>query len=181
MTADSSWNGAFAQLTAAGVHVRTYAASARAVHPRQDDSHPGQVFLGSENFSPTSMDENRELGLITSDATIRASLSRTFDADYAKATPYAPGGGTGSGGGSRDAGAVFGHRLLQQPLRRLGCVRPLQPARGDRDRHRQLRHGQLPHRRKRLRRHLLQRPASAAGETVTVHAGPATCHAKLSR
>lgn len=53
-----------------------------------------QAFVGSQNFSDSSMDDNRELGLITSDSSLRASLSRTFDGDYAKAAPYASGGGT---------------------------------------------------------------------------------------
>jgi phosphatidylserine/phosphatidylglycerophosphate/cardiolipin synthase-like enzyme len=99
MTADSSWNSAFAQLAAAGVHVRTYAANAALYIHAKMILTPAKAFLGSENFSTTSMNENRELGLITSDSTIRASLSSTFDADYAKATPYA-GGGTSTGGGS---------------------------------------------------------------------------------
>ena len=80
MTADSSWDSAFAQLTAAGVHVRTYAANAALYIHAKMILTPARAFVGSENFSDTSMDENRELGLITSDATIRASLSRTFDA-----------------------------------------------------------------------------------------------------
>lgn len=100
MTADASWNSAFAQMEAAGVHVRTYAPDAALYIHAKMILTPARVFLGSENFSVVSMNENRELGLITADASIRTSLSRTFDADYAKATPYVPGGGTSSGGGS---------------------------------------------------------------------------------
>jgi cardiolipin synthase len=99
MTADSSWNSAFVELAAAGVHVRTYAASAALYIHAKMILTPAKVFLGSENFSSTSMNKNRELGLITSEGAIRSSLSRTFDTDYAKATPYATGGGAGSGGG----------------------------------------------------------------------------------
>jgi phosphatidylserine/phosphatidylglycerophosphate/cardiolipin synthase-like enzyme len=47
-----------------------------------------RVFLGSQNFSYTSLERNRELGVIISNATIRASLRRTFDSDYAGARPY---------------------------------------------------------------------------------------------
>ena len=65
---------------------------------------PQRVFLGSENFSPTSLDANRELGLITTDSSIRTSLRTSFDADYAGAPPYSSttstSGGTPSGGGS---------------------------------------------------------------------------------
>jgi cardiolipin synthase len=104
MTADSSWDSAFAQLAAAGVHIRTYAASASLYIHAKVILTPARVFLGSENFSESSMLDNRELGLITSDAALRSSLTSTFDADYANATPYVSrGGGTGTagtGGGS---------------------------------------------------------------------------------
>jgi phosphatidylserine/phosphatidylglycerophosphate/cardiolipin synthase-like enzyme len=51
---------------------------------------PSKVFLGSENFSQSSMSDNRELGLITSAKTIRTSLARTFNRDYAGAKPFRP-------------------------------------------------------------------------------------------
>jgi phosphatidylserine/phosphatidylglycerophosphate/cardiolipin synthase-like enzyme len=97
MTADSAWDSAFAQLTAAGVHVRTYAGDAALYIHAKMILTSARVFLGSENFSVDSLSRNRELGLITSDATIRAALSRTFDADYANAKPF--GGAPGAGGG----------------------------------------------------------------------------------
>jgi len=92
MTASPNWDAAFEQLTAAGVHVRLYAATPRAlyIHAKMILT-PSRVFLGSENFSFGSMSQNRELGLITSAKTIRTSLRRTFDRDYAGATPFAAG------------------------------------------------------------------------------------------
>ena len=156
MTADSSWNGAFAQLAAAGVHIRTYAASAALYIHAKMILTAAEAFLGSENFSPTSMDDNRELGLITPDSAIRASLSRTFDADYAKATPYAS-GSTGTGTGSSTPAqcsvtASFSSRYddwdvyvhSNQPEATATVTDSL---RHDR---------QLPLRRERLRRHLSQ-------------------------
>jgi cardiolipin synthase A/B len=180
MTADSSWDGAFAQLTAAGVHVRTYAANAVLYIHAKMILTAAKVFLGSENFSATSMSENRELGLITSDASIRASLSRTFDADYAKATPYASGGGAGSGGGSSTSAqcsvtASYSSRYGDWDV----YVHSNQPettaivtdtsgttasyhtnAGGYADIY-------------------LKAPASAAGQEVTVHVGQATCAGTL--
>ena len=41
-----------------------------------------KVFIGSENFSSTSLNRNRELGLITSDHAVMSSVARTFAADF---------------------------------------------------------------------------------------------------
>ncbi len=91
MTASPSWSSAFTQLTAAGVHVHLYPATARAlyIHAKMILT-PSKVFLGSENFSESSMSDNRELGLITSAKTIRTSLARTFNRDYVGAKPFRP-------------------------------------------------------------------------------------------
>ena len=179
MTADSSWSSAFAQLAAAGVHIRTYAANAALYIHAKMILTSARAFLGSENFSTTSTNDNRELGLITSDSTIRASLSRTFDADYAKATPYA-GGGTGTGGGSSTPAqcsvtASFSSRYADWDV----YVHSNQPdanatvtdssgttasyhtdASGYADIY-------------------LKAPASAVGQQVTVHVGQATCTSTL--
>ncbi len=41
-----------------------------------------KAFVGSENFSPTSLDRNRELGILIDDSRIIQVLSSTFDADW---------------------------------------------------------------------------------------------------
>jgi phosphatidylserine/phosphatidylglycerophosphate/cardiolipin synthase-like enzyme len=41
-----------------------------------------QVFLGSENFSSTSLDKNRELGIIMNDSSIMSSIEGTFESDW---------------------------------------------------------------------------------------------------
>lgn len=48
-----------------------------------------RAFVGSENFSPTSLDGNRELGILINDLSILRVLSSTFDADWSagKQTP----------------------------------------------------------------------------------------------
>ena len=111
MTADSSWDSAFAQLARAGVHIHLYAADAPLYIHAKMILAPGRVFLGSENFSSTSLDDNRELGLITADPGIRGSLRKTFDLDYAGATPYGThsaksGGGSGRGSSPSRAGCT---------------------------------------------------------------------------
>jgi len=49
---------------------------------------PGaQAYIGSENFSPTSLDKNRELGIIlrqSTDASLLNTLNRTFSEDWPK-------------------------------------------------------------------------------------------------
>jgi cardiolipin synthase A/B len=41
------------------------------------------TFTGSENFSSTSLDENRELGIVLADPTALATLTHTFEQDWA--------------------------------------------------------------------------------------------------
>jgi phosphatidylserine/phosphatidylglycerophosphate/cardiolipin synthase-like enzyme len=41
-----------------------------------------QAFLGSENFSSTSLDKNRELGIILNDSGILSSIEQTFESDW---------------------------------------------------------------------------------------------------
>lgn len=48
----------------------------------------GQMaFVGSENFSPTSLDQNREVGLLLADTTALATIATTFERDWAVGTP----------------------------------------------------------------------------------------------
>jgi phosphatidylserine/phosphatidylglycerophosphate/cardiolipin synthase-like enzyme len=80
MTGADEWKWDFAELVTAGVHVRTYA---------DDASASARAFVGSENFSAASLDENRELGITISDPTIINSLMKTFTTDWSGATPFA--------------------------------------------------------------------------------------------
>ncbi len=45
------------------------------------------AFVGSENFSSTSLDENREVGLLLSDTTALAMITTTFKRDWAVGQP----------------------------------------------------------------------------------------------
>jgi cardiolipin synthase len=88
MTYSANWTSVFAALSNAGVHVRTYAANASLyIHAKVVIADAAQAFVGSQNFSSTSLDQNRELGLITSDPNIVGSLAKTFADDWQNATP----------------------------------------------------------------------------------------------
>jgi phosphatidylserine/phosphatidylglycerophosphate/cardiolipin synthase-like enzyme len=47
-----------------------------------------RAYLGSENLSSNSLDNNREVGLIVTDASSIAPIATTFDADFAAGTPF---------------------------------------------------------------------------------------------
>lgn len=90
MTYSPDWAGALARLSAAGVHVRTFASDASLyVHAKVMVADGATAFLGSENFSVASLDYNRELGLITTVPAIVEGTARTVEADYsgANSTP----------------------------------------------------------------------------------------------
>jgi cardiolipin synthase A/B len=95
MTDDSEWHPAFAQLTEAGAHVHTYAdnSSDLYIHAKAMVADAGrsdqQALVGSQNFSAASLTHNRELGILTRDKPLIASVSATLASDYAGATPYA--------------------------------------------------------------------------------------------
>jgi cardiolipin synthase A/B len=92
MTYASTWKAAFAQLAAAGVAIRTYPARASLyIHAKMiiadGGTNAGRAFIGSENFSATSLWYNRELGIIFLNPALIASITQTFAKDWAGATP----------------------------------------------------------------------------------------------
>jgi len=96
MTADGEWDQAFAELARAGAHIRLYPdqASALYIHAKAivaDAGRSGQrVLVGSQNFSVASLDYNRELSILISNAHIVAAISATLAGDYARAAAYSP-------------------------------------------------------------------------------------------
>jgi phosphatidylserine/phosphatidylglycerophosphate/cardiolipin synthase-like enzyme len=94
MTEDSSWNSAFTALTRAGAHVRLYRNSSRVlyIHAKAVVADAGlsdqQVYLGSENFSFSSLRRNRELGIRTTNKAVISEVSAVLAADYAGADPF---------------------------------------------------------------------------------------------
>jgi phosphatidylserine/phosphatidylglycerophosphate/cardiolipin synthase-like enzyme len=90
MTYDSEWHSALVELAHAGVHVRTLSESQVYVHAKvicaDCTGSSGTVFVGSENFSTSSLDYNRELGIITSARTVVIAIRSTVDDDFAQGT-----------------------------------------------------------------------------------------------
>lgn len=91
MTDDPEWHTAFDELSQAGVAVFTYTEDAPLyVHAKAIVADSARAFVGSENFSASSMDDNRELGLITSDAAVVGPLASRLDADAAGGVRWQP-------------------------------------------------------------------------------------------
>jgi len=91
MTGASEWKWEFEELATAGVHVCTYPDADDAplyIHAKVIIADEVRAFVGSENFSAASLDDNRELGIITSDQVIVRALIKTFTADWRGATPF---------------------------------------------------------------------------------------------
>jgi phosphatidylserine/phosphatidylglycerophosphate/cardiolipin synthase-like enzyme len=89
MTYSSSWVGAFAQLVDAGVKVRTYPSDGSLyIHAKVVVADGTSLFLGSQNFSVSSLDYNRELGTVTTDPALVGAVSQTVSTDFAGATPF---------------------------------------------------------------------------------------------
>jgi phosphatidylserine/phosphatidylglycerophosphate/cardiolipin synthase-like enzyme len=93
MTYSKEWQSAFQKLTAAGVKVRTYSPQAALyIHAKMiiadSNTDNPKAFLGSENFSYTSLTNNRELGIIFTDPLIIKSLEATFIDDWSGATAF---------------------------------------------------------------------------------------------
>jgi cardiolipin synthase A/B len=74
-----------ARLRAGGVQL-VYV-SAPFIHAKVIVADGRLAFVGSENFSATSLDENREVGLLLSDTTALATITATFERDWAVGEP----------------------------------------------------------------------------------------------
>jgi cardiolipin synthase A/B len=93
MTNSSSWSAAFAQLIAAGVHLRVYSPSAALyIHAKVLVSDPGTsvqvAFAGSQNFSTASLRYNRELGVLVRAPALVSELNTMVQQDFNGATPW---------------------------------------------------------------------------------------------
>jgi phosphatidylserine/phosphatidylglycerophosphate/cardiolipin synthase-like enzyme len=84
---DGEYDSAYAKLARAGIHISYYSSSAgfyihgKVIEADYGTSH-AKVFIGSENFSSTSLNDNRELGLIISNHTVLSAIASTFAADF---------------------------------------------------------------------------------------------------
>jgi phosphatidylserine/phosphatidylglycerophosphate/cardiolipin synthase-like enzyme len=89
MTDSSEWHANFAKLKNDGAVIKIFASKAPLyIHAKMIVVDNTSVFVGSENFSTTSLTRNRELGIVTPDKTIISSLDTTFSSDFQNATPY---------------------------------------------------------------------------------------------
>jgi cardiolipin synthase len=92
MTTDSEWDAAFSRLESAGVHIVLYPdpSSALYIHAKVIDIDGTKAFIGSENFSTASLEDNRELGLITSSESVMYPLNGTLLSDVAHGQDQQP-------------------------------------------------------------------------------------------
>jgi phosphatidylserine/phosphatidylglycerophosphate/cardiolipin synthase-like enzyme len=90
MSADASWTAALNQLARAGVHISLHHGAQLYIHAKvicaDCTKTTGQVFIGSENFSTSSLVYNRELGLITSTRSAITKIKQAVDIDFASGT-----------------------------------------------------------------------------------------------
>jgi cardiolipin synthase A/B len=81
------YDSAYARLARAGVRISYYNSSAGFyIHGKVVEADYGtaraRIFIGSENFSSTSLTQNRELGLIISSRPAMSAIASTFAADF---------------------------------------------------------------------------------------------------
>jgi len=89
MTDSGQYAREFTTLSRVGVQVRTYSESATPyIHAKVILADAGTAFIGSQNFSSSSLKRNRELGLITSTPSVISGLQSTLSADFAQAAPW---------------------------------------------------------------------------------------------
>ncbi len=79
----------FKDLVQGGVHVTYYSdENGFYIHGKVVEADYGtsaaKVFIGSENFSSTSLNRNRELGLITANGTVMSAIAKDFRTDFAR-------------------------------------------------------------------------------------------------
>ncbi len=83
----NEWATGISEIEAAGAKVTTYTSSTGFyVHAKTVVADYGtstaKVFLGSENMTDNSLNDNRELGLIVSDAGVLSGVETTFNTDF---------------------------------------------------------------------------------------------------
>ena len=84
---DGEYDSAYRKLANAGIHISYYSSSTGFyIHGKVIEADYGRsgarIFIGSENFSNTSLNDNRELGLITANHAVLSAIATTFAADF---------------------------------------------------------------------------------------------------
>ena len=81
------YDSAYSRLARAGIHISYYnSPTGFYIHGKVIEADYGtahaKVFIGSENFSTTSLNDNRELGLIISSHAAMSAIAGTFASDF---------------------------------------------------------------------------------------------------
>src|SRR5580704_8216355 len=84
---DGEYDSAYTKLARAAIHISYYnSPTGFYIHGKVIEADYGtahaKVFIGSENFSNTSLNDNRELGLIISSHAVLSAIASTFAADF---------------------------------------------------------------------------------------------------
>lgn len=89
MTYSSSYVEGFNTLVAGGVHVSLYQPNAPIyIHAKAISVNNDTVYEGSSNFTTTMTNQNRNVGIITTNPTVVRGITSTMASDFAGATPY---------------------------------------------------------------------------------------------
>jgi|HubBroStandDraft_1064217.scaffolds.fasta_scaffold33365_2 cardiolipin synthase len=85
------YSSTFDRMARAGVHIAYYSSSTGFyIHGKVIEADYGtsqaRVFIGSENFSSTSLNRNRELGLIISTPSVLSAIAGVFARDFSRGT-----------------------------------------------------------------------------------------------
>lgn len=131
----------------------------------------------SENFSTTSLDRNRELGIIVTSPKIISSLKATFERDYAGATPFEKNAATPKGSGAAQCSVTasysvrYGDWDVYVHSNQPGQAATVTDRSGQSDSYHTNSDGYADV--------YFKAPKSAAGETVTIRVESAACTTKL--
>jgi cardiolipin synthase A/B len=90
---DGEYNSEYSTLYKAGVQISYYSSSTGFyIHGKVISADHGtstaKIFIGSENFSSTSLTENRELGLIINVSAIESAINTDFNKDFSGGTKW---------------------------------------------------------------------------------------------
>jgi phosphatidylserine/phosphatidylglycerophosphate/cardiolipin synthase-like enzyme len=77
-----------AKLKAHDIPVRFIPKARMLVHVKAIIVDGKRAYLGSENMTKTSLEKNREVGLVVTDAPVVDEMTSTFEGDFASATPF---------------------------------------------------------------------------------------------
>ena len=89
MTYSASYVAGFKTLAAGGVHVRLYHGDTPLyIHAKAISVNDDTVYVGSANFTTAMTNDDRNAGIITSDAGVVSGVTSTMASDFAGATPY---------------------------------------------------------------------------------------------